>query len=342
MNPTLDRDSTPAPGRHHRRLVSHLITLKERSGRSFAQLAVNSPITGGAEGIGAVSATTLKRAVDLKRVPGERAVTAYVRACGVGGDQEALGLWRAARAEDRGRLGRLGRLRAPEVHSIRTRADLAAALAAAYEGAGAPVLRVLQERAAIAGVPGPVLLPLTTAWRTARREGLPTTWKQCEAFLRGCGIPARHMSRWKDAWERATAGRTAVRDRFQTRTAPGAPAHRGRTPSSALVNWTPEMEQSTMATMKALASFVEDLKPKMEKSAMALGKAMGPAHDTMKPQLERSAMAVVNALATLLRSSDPLVRHAALTQSLARAVETIAHLNGIGPPSSHSGQLNPV
>ncbi|MFF3547518.1 hypothetical protein ACFYXD_37515 [Streptomyces platensis] len=190
-----------------------------------------------------------------------------------------------------------------------------------------------------------MLLPLTAAWRIARRGGRPAAWKQCEAFLRGCGMSARHMPRWKDAWERTAAGRTAVRGRFETRPAPGALTRRGRTPSSALVNWTPEMQQSTMATMKALASFVEDMKPKMEnmeRSAMVLGKAMGSTHDTVQPQLERSAMAAVNALATLLRSSDPLVRHAALTQGLAHAVEAIARLNGIGPSSFHSGRLDPV
>ncbi|MFF3547517.1 hypothetical protein ACFYXD_37510 [Streptomyces platensis] len=135
MNLTLGRGSAPAPGRHHRSLVGHLTALKERSGHSFAQLASNSRTTGGADGIGGVSATTLKRVVDLKDVPGERAVIAYVRACSVGGEREALRLWRAARAEDRGHLGRL---RAPDVDSIRTQADLAAALAAAYERAGAP------------------------------------------------------------------------------------------------------------------------------------------------------------------------------------------------------------
>jgi hypothetical protein len=66
-----------------------------------------------------------------REVPVERAVMAYVRACGVGGEEEALRLWRAARAESRGRLCGL---RAPHVDmdSIRTRAALFAALAAVY------------------------------------------------------------------------------------------------------------------------------------------------------------------------------------------------------------------
>ncbi|MEU1056958.1 transposase [Streptomyces sp. NPDC005876] len=70
-----------------------------------------------------------------REVPVERAVMAYVRACGVGGEEEALRLWRAARAESRGRLCGL---RAPHVDSIHTRAALFAALAAVYERAGAP------------------------------------------------------------------------------------------------------------------------------------------------------------------------------------------------------------
>lgn len=102
MNPTPGRGSTPAPGRHHLRLVGHLVRLKERSGCSYARLASNSHTTGGTDGTGSVSATTLKRVVDLtKDVPVERAVTAYVRACGVGGEEEALRLWRTARREPR-------------------------------------------------------------------------------------------------------------------------------------------------------------------------------------------------------------------------------------------------
>ncbi|MGK7235769.1 hypothetical protein [Streptomyces hygroscopicus] len=279
--------------------------------------------------------------VDLtKGVPVERAVIAYVRACGVGGEEEALRLWRAARAESRGRLAGL---RAPDVDSIRTRADLAAALAAAYERAGAPVLRVLQARAADAGVPGPVLLPLPTVWRTAGRRGLPATWKQCAAFLRGCDVPARHMGRWEEAWERVAAGRTAVRGRSLSRSARGALGRRGRTPSSVPINWTPEMEQSLMTLMKALALCAEDMKPmreNMERSAIMLAKIIG-SHQSLKPQLERSAMAAVSALSALLRSPEPLVRHAA-AQGLTRAVEATARLNGIGPSFLNNRQLPPA
>lgn len=318
MNPLPGRGSTPAPGRHHLRLVDHLMRLKERSGCSYARLASNSRTTGGTDGTGSVSATTLKRVVDLtKGVPVERAVTAYVRACGVGGEEEALRLWRAARAESRGRLAGL---REPHVDSIRTRADLSAALAAAYERAGAPALRVLQARAADAGVAGHVLLPLSTVWRTAGRRGLPATWKQCAAFLRGCGVPARHMGRWEEAWERAV-GRTAVRGRSLSRPARGGLVRRGRTPSP-VINWTPELEQSLTTLVKALAICAEDVKPmtdSMLRTAMMLGKTVGSL------QLERSGMVAANALLALLRS-----------------LEATARLNGIGPSSLTSGQLPPV
>ncbi|GAA2573025.1 MULTISPECIES: helix-turn-helix domain-containing protein [Streptomyces] len=310
MNPPVGRGSAPAPGRDHRGLVDHLLALKERSGCSFAQLASNSRTMDGTT----VSATTLKRVVDLKTVPTERAVVAFVRACGVGGEQEALRRWRAARAEERGILPTL---RAPAVDSIRTHADLNAALAAAYERAGAPALRVLQERAATPGMAGQVLLPLKAAWRATRREGRFTAWYQCEAFLRGCGIPARDMPRWKEAWQRTAVGRPAARDRFQTRPAPeGLLSRRGRTPS-AVITWTPEME----------------------KSVMVLGTALASVHDT-RPQMERSAVAAVKALEVLLRSFDPPVQRAALTQGLLHAVEAVARLNGTGPLSSRNERLD--
>ncbi|GGR09972.1 hypothetical protein [Streptomyces pilosus] len=119
---------------------------------------------------------------------------AYVRGCEATLEQEckALKLWRRARAKERGIL-RL--LHAPGVHSIRTRQDFTAALAAVYEGTGAPPLRTVQQRAGTVpqpdGAPGGrevFLLPLGTLWRIVHRKIKLPTWNQCEAFLRGCGI----------------------------------------------------------------------------------------------------------------------------------------------------------
>ncbi|MEV0936375.1 helix-turn-helix domain-containing protein [Streptomyces phaeochromogenes] len=179
-------------GRRHTHLSTVLTGLKEDSGLTFHELAARTT----------VSASALKRAAGLHALAPEHVVTAFVRACGADTDQaqEALKLWRAARAEQRGILATL---HAPAVTAIRTLADLTAALAAAYERAGAPALRVLQERAATDDTDGALLLPLTSAWRITRREGRPTTWTQCAAFLRGCGIHPRRLPAWQDAWTRA-------------------------------------------------------------------------------------------------------------------------------------------
>ncbi|MFB8760695.1 hypothetical protein [Streptomyces nigra] len=198
--------TSPAPspharrtGQRHAQLIDLLAALKVRSRLTYAQMAAR---TAGLEDTDAVPTTTLKRALDPHAVPKEYVVTAFVRACGAAIEEErdVLKVWRAARAEDRGILAAL---RAPSVSATRTRADFRAALVAAYERAGAPPLRVLQDRAGTDEVDGDVLLPRTTAWRITRREGQgPVSWTQCEAFLRGCGIHPRHMGPWLDAWKR--------------------------------------------------------------------------------------------------------------------------------------------
>ncbi|MFG1663817.1 XRE family transcriptional regulator [Streptomyces sp. Y7] len=213
------------PGRRHTQLIGLLAALKVRSRLTYVQLAAR---TAGLEDADAVPATTLKRALDPRAVPKEQVVTAFVRACGgaVEEERDVLKVWRAARAEDRGILAAL---RAPSVSATRTRADFRAALVAAYEGAGAPPLRVLQDRAGTGAVDGAVLLPLTTAWRITRREGQgPVNWTQCEAFLRGCGIHHRRIKGpWLDAWKRtrtlprAELGPTAADVRRATRGRPG-------------------------------------------------------------------------------------------------------------------------
>ncbi|MGW1496455.1 helix-turn-helix domain-containing protein [Streptomyces sp. NPDC002402] len=218
-------------GRRHTRLSAVLTGLKEASGLTFDELAARTT----------VSTSALKRAAGLHTVAPEHVVTAFVRACGADTDQEreVLKLLRAARAEQRGILATL---HAPAVTAIRTPADLTAALAAAYERAGAPALRVLQERATTNHTDGALLLPRTSAWRITRREALPTTWTQCAAFLRGCGIHPRRMPAWHDAWTRTQTptptGRTASRltsrvtpwtDRIHL-TLPTAPAGHGGTP----------------------------------------------------------------------------------------------------------------
>ncbi|MGW4034563.1 helix-turn-helix domain-containing protein [Streptomyces sp. NPDC004838] len=221
-SPTRAGRTVRRAGLHHTKLVVLLAVLKDHCGLTFAELAAR---TADLEDTTAVSASTLKRAAAPRTVPQEHVVTAYVRACGATPEDErdALKLWRAARAEDRGILATL---QAPSVTSIRTHADLAAALAAAYERAGAPPLRVVQDRATTDEADGALLLPLTTAWRITRREGQgPVNWTQCEAFLRACGINPRRMRPWQEAFTRAHASGQTERA-AKAATTPPAPAPR--------------------------------------------------------------------------------------------------------------------
>ncbi|WP_430378164.1 helix-turn-helix domain-containing protein [Streptomyces sp. B1-3] len=196
-------------------LAVHLEDLRRTAGLTFAELAAATARLS-EEDLGAeISAATLKRAARCEVVPREDTVRAFARACGVDflDEHHTLRLWRAARAEERGKRAAL---QAPSVPNIRTFADLVAALAAAYEDAGAPPLAVLQQRAgtrAIHGdvVEGAVLLPTTTAWRIIHRKVKYVGWDQCAAFLRACGHSHRRLEKWRQAWTRATA-------------APGAPA----------------------------------------------------------------------------------------------------------------------
>ncbi|WDO11282.1 helix-turn-helix domain-containing protein (plasmid) [Streptomyces murinus] len=196
-SPLTAPSNTRRSSRHHARLTALLRALKDRCRLTFSELAERTA----QDESGAVSASTLKRAAGGSTLPQEDVVTAYVRACGatMEDELEALKRWRAARAEQRGILAEL---HAPAVRSIRTPADLDAALAAAYERAGAPPRRVLQERATTSEADGTLLLPLTTLWRITRREARPATWEQCAAFLRGCGIHRRRMGPWQEAWQR--------------------------------------------------------------------------------------------------------------------------------------------
>ncbi|WP_051842092.1 hypothetical protein [Streptomyces sp. NRRL F-5193] len=148
-----------------------------------------------------LSVSTLRRTCcTTGPVPREENVVAFTEAVTSGHARsvaEARQLWRRARIEHRGILPGL---RAPAVRYIRTEADLLAALAAAYERAGAPPLRTLQNHAGRAGtVP---LLALNTAARIIKRTHLPTSVMPFEAFLTGCGVGQRDRGPWLEAWVR--------------------------------------------------------------------------------------------------------------------------------------------
>jgi hypothetical protein len=149
-----------------------------------------------------VSETTLKRAVSGPGVPQEATVTVYLRACNASADAERLlmGAWRAARAEQRGKLAEL---QAPAVENIRIGADLSATLATVYEEAGAPSLHVLRERAGADGIAGTSLLPKTTAWRpsSAVEAGPPTG----ASAQRSCVAAASPVPGWTFGTRHGTA-----------------------------------------------------------------------------------------------------------------------------------------
>ncbi|GAA3503503.1 hypothetical protein GCM10019016_127610 [Streptomyces prasinosporus] len=247
-----------------------------------------------------------------------------------------------ARIKDRGVRPRL---QAPSKENIRTNSDLTAALVAVYENTGALPLRTIQRRAGtVPPHPGAPThrevfrLPLSILSRIVRRQIKLPAWTHCEAFLRGCGVPAREMSGWQEAWQRIAVGRPAARDRFPTR---HPLTRRGRALSD-LITWTPEMEKSAMTLMQALAFAQDTLRPKAERSVTAAVKALAAAQGTLRPEMERSATAAVKTLEVLVSSPGVQVQHAALTQNLAYAVEAMARLNGTVPSSFHHGQLDPM
>ncbi|MFG2197090.1 hypothetical protein [Streptomyces sp. NPDC048639] len=215
------------PRPHRAKLAGFLTELRRGAELTYEEMADRLKL-GGRE----LSPSTLKRAAGTRSsVPKEPTVSAFVIACvgseieqgaqqydAAGGNvmREALGLWRKAKIEERGKLEGL---HAPSPANIRTDADMTAALAAAYELAGAPPLRTLQQRAGYTGAPAddpaaqeqtmlsgaPPILPVSTAWRIVKRRGQPTNLQQVEAFLRGCGITSRAMPEWRRAWERTLA-----------------------------------------------------------------------------------------------------------------------------------------
>ncbi|MGW8955624.1 hypothetical protein [Streptomyces sp. NPDC055709] len=176
-------------------LAAHLTGLLRGAGLTWAELAQATQL----------SVSTLQRtARSCAPVPPEGNVAAFVRGCGHGkeAEQEALCLWRRARIEQRGILAGL---KHPEPAYVRNRGDLLAAAAAAYELAGAPPLRTVQERGGRTGAA--FLLPLAAAWRIVNLRRLPGDVRQFEAFLRGCGVLGKAMPVWRAAWQSVT-GRT--------------------------------------------------------------------------------------------------------------------------------------
>lgn len=147
-----------------------------------------------------VSRGTVQRAESGTAPPSLAVLDAYVRACSGSPADHA----RARLLRTRGRTAQRDRLRhldAPAPPLIPTEDDLGAALAAAYERAGAPSLSDARL------TPGRSPLPHTTAWRIVKRRKLPPTAEQLVTFLTACGISPAEQRPYIDAYHRITADR---------------------------------------------------------------------------------------------------------------------------------------
>ncbi|MFJ2407068.1 helix-turn-helix domain-containing protein [Streptomyces xanthochromogenes] len=176
-------ETVPARGR----LATYLRMHRYSAGCTYAQLSALTNL----------SPATLKRAASGKVIPGRETVDAIIQACG--GDKAAqIGgrdLWRRARIEERGR--RLGT--PPRPHLIASQAELGLALVNLYEQNGAPSLREMQRRGG-----GAQWLALSSISRIIKRQSLPSTPQQMEAFLAACEVPARTQPAWIEAWVRVS------------------------------------------------------------------------------------------------------------------------------------------
>ncbi|MET7718950.1 hypothetical protein [Streptomyces sp. NPDC005407] len=210
--------TTTPPAPERAALAAYLTGMLRRAGLTWAELAQATQR----------SVSTLQRtARPAGAVPPEANVAVFVRGCGHGkeAEQEAFRLWRRARIEQRGILPGLD---APPLDYARNRGDLLAAAAVAYEKAGAPSLRAVQQRGG--GIGKAFVLPVTAAWRIVNLRRLPGDVRQFEAFLRGCGVTQKALAGWREAWQRVTAAQPA-----DGGTAATASVRRGRAEDKARV-----------------------------------------------------------------------------------------------------------
>ncbi|WP_069734921.1 helix-turn-helix transcriptional regulator [Streptomyces sp. EN27] len=173
-------------------LAELLVALRRAARLSQRDLAARATISRG----------TVQNAESGRTAPSALLLDAYLKACGA----DSRTADRARRLRTRGRSDQRGRLRglcAPAPDLIHDRHDLAAALAAAFERAGAPPLgdrHLIGDREP---------LPRTTAWRIVNRQGLPASVTQLETFLTACGISPAVQRLYTDAYRRVTATRPA-------------------------------------------------------------------------------------------------------------------------------------
>ncbi|MFD7834565.1 helix-turn-helix domain-containing protein [Streptomyces sp. NPDC059761] len=186
----MGRRSKPVNCTYPRRaeLAQALRYFQGQAGLTFEAMAARPGVT--------VSVATLKRAASGDTVPKAKTVKEFAAVCGVETlrTDYLLRMRILSRIEDRGVLRRL---RAPTVELIADRPDLSLALAYAYEAAGAPTLREIQENS-----DNPHALPLSTVGRIVARKTVPADEQQLLAFLHGCGVRDQDAA-WRKAWAKA-------------------------------------------------------------------------------------------------------------------------------------------
>ncbi|MET8134110.1 helix-turn-helix domain-containing protein [Streptomyces sp. NPDC005251] len=145
------------------------------------------------------SAATLQRAASGTVVPKREVVRAFAHACGLDVD-EVDQLWlNAYRGGQKAPRDRRGAAQPPAPHLIRDLPQLGAALGELRQTSGAPAYRVMEKRAASAGLE----LSRSTAYRISAGKQSPSSVACLEAFLVGCALPPQRRAVWLEAWLRA-------------------------------------------------------------------------------------------------------------------------------------------
>lgn len=170
-----------------RDLVEWLRVQRVMAGLTYRELAERAGL----------HATTLQRVASGNSVPKLMPVLAYARGCDAQ-PEDARRLWRRARREHVRSGSYSGGRPAPPPALVGDFAELSAALRELYEEAGAPSLRVMEQRAGGFGA-----LPRSSAHRIVNKQAVPRGHHQFLAFLRACEVPAPRLKAWEDAWSRA-------------------------------------------------------------------------------------------------------------------------------------------
>ncbi|GAA2158444.1 hypothetical protein GCM10009760_61470 [Kitasatospora kazusensis] len=174
-------------------LAQYLRVLRQRSGRTYAELGRSTGMT----------PSRLSRAASGDSVPSLAVVEQYAKGCGADKQEmaELRKLWRAARG---GRAPALAVERPMHITLIDTPKDLWTAMVHLHRKLGCPPLRELERRAG-----GHGQLPRSTLNLVLRGLAQPSR-DLLEHFVRACDVPPAEINRWLEAWDRVHTPRSVV------------------------------------------------------------------------------------------------------------------------------------